>query len=131
VDELLQFRHGARHHRPGHCREPGPVRQSTATDKEERMAIAVVQEWAAEDRSTEYYDQIDAKLQADGNPPGLILHCAGFDGEHFRIIDVWESDAAYEKFNDERLMPLVMEIVPADQPPPNISRYELHNVLAP
>ena len=94
------------------------------------MAIAVVQDWVVEDRSTENYDKIDARVQADGNPPGLILHCAGFDGDRFRIFDVWESDDAFEKFN-ERLMPLVMEIVPADLPPPQISRYELHNVIAP
>jgi hypothetical protein len=95
------------------------------------MAVAVVQEWVVEDRSTENYDTIDERIKAGGMPAGLILHSAGFFDDRFRIFDVWESDAAFEKFNEERLMPLVMEIVPSDQPPPEITRYELHNVLTP
>lgn len=45
------------------------------------MAVAVIQEFAIEDRSTTNYDAISERLR--GGPPaeGLIFHTAGFDEE--------------------------------------------------
>ena len=94
------------------------------------MAIAVVQEWdAGSDRSTDNYDAIDERLRPAGVPDGLIAHCAGFSGDTFRIFDIWESDGAYNRFLSEQLQPAIEALVPADQPPPNITVYELHNVI--
>jgi hypothetical protein len=95
------------------------------------MAVAVVQEWPVEDRSTENYDAIDKRIAADGVPEGLILHCAGFAGDRFRIFDVWESSEHFDRFMAERLMPAVQAVVPGDAPPPDLKTYELHNVITP
>jgi hypothetical protein len=38
-------------------------------------------------------------------PAGLILHVAGPTDEGFRIIDVWESEEAWRRFEAERLLP--------------------------
>ena len=96
------------------------------------MAIAVVQEWdVGDDRSTDNYDAIAKRLEALGAPDGLIAHCAGFSGDTFRIFDIWESDDAYNRFLSEHLQPAIEAAVPADQPPPNLTIYELHNVITP
>ena len=36
-------------------------------------------------------------------PTGLILHAAGPTDEGFRIVDVWESEEAWDRFRTERL----------------------------
>jgi hypothetical protein len=41
------------------------------------------------------------------DPQGLILHLAGPTDEGFRIIAVWESEEAWQRFQIERLQPAV------------------------
>ena len=96
------------------------------------MAIAVVQEWdVGSDRSTDNYDAIDKRLEPLGAPDGLIAHSAGFSGDTFRIYDIWESEDAYNQFLSQHLQPAIEAVVPMDQPPPNTTVYELHNVITP
>jgi hypothetical protein len=99
------------------------------------MAVAFVQEFeiAGGDRSTANYDAVAARL-GDEVPSGLIVHTAGFDEERgvFRILDVWESEQDARRFIDERLMPIVEELLAnrTDAPPPNREYYyELHHVV--
>jgi hypothetical protein len=94
------------------------------------MPVAVVQEWTVgDDRSTTNYDAVDERIAADGLPDGLIVHSAGFVGDRFRVFDVWETQAHYERFMAERLMPAVAEIAPEGAPPEDVVSYELHNVV--
>jgi hypothetical protein len=98
------------------------------------MPVAVVQEWREPetDRSTTNYDALNARLGVDENPPnGLIIHTAGFFGQGFRIFDVWESAADFERFMQDRLLPLINEIAGADAPQPDTKIYELHSVVKP
>ena len=63
---------------------------------------------------------------------GLIVHTAGFDGDVFRIFDVWESEAHWKTFHDERLTPAVEQMMaenPTGAPPVRESTYELHDIL--
>jgi quinol monooxygenase YgiN len=67
------------------------------------------------------YDAVNEKLNAQGDPPaGLKFHAAG-QGEdgRFRIIEVWESRADFDRFNEERLTPAISEVsgAPAEQVP--------------
>lgn len=63
------------------------------------MPYAFVEDVAA---SWEHYAGFAAAL--DGPPPdGLLLHAAGPTGEGFRIIGVWESEAAWDRFREDRL----------------------------
>jgi hypothetical protein len=97
------------------------------------MAVAVVQDWIEQetDRSTTNYDAISERLQAQGEPPaGLLVHTAGFTGNGFRIFEVWESRGDYERFVEERLMPLIQEVAPADDRQPQQTIYELHGFVA-
>jgi len=101
------------------------------------MAIAFVQEFAIEggDRSTTNYDTVAARLDTKNNPPaGGIFHTAGFDDEKgvFRIFDVWETKEDAQRFIDERLMPVVGELLgnrPDAAPPQSQYFYELHDLM--
>ena len=95
------------------------------------MAIAFIQEFTIQDRSTTNYDAISERVR--GGPPaeGLIIHTAGFDDDAgvFRIFDVWETREQAETF-EARVMEIVGEIVPPGTPAPvRAASYELHDLV--
>jgi hypothetical protein len=80
------------------------------------MPVAFIQEFKldGDDRSTTNYDAVSARLNAHEDPPaGVIIHTAGFDENAgvFRIFEVWERREACEKFLNERVMPIVEELI--------------------
>jgi hypothetical protein len=98
------------------------------------MAIAMVQDFKVDpdDRSTDNYDGVKERLNVEADPPaGMILHTAGFTGTGlFRIFDVWESEEAWQRFHDERLMPAVQPVIDAGGAPPSADyTYELYDVI--
>ena len=100
------------------------------------MAVAFVQEFAITDRSTANYDYIKRRL-GDGPFDGLIVHTAGFDDVNhvFRIVDVWETKEHADRFNAERMQPLIDEgpgsfpNPAAFAPPTREATYELHELV--
>jgi hypothetical protein len=94
------------------------------------MPIAVVQEWAKGGDDTTYYDRLHERItSADTPPDGFLVHTAGAtpDGG-FRIFEVWESEAQFQRFVDERLMPLLEEMDAPDDPPATTT-YELRGFV--
>jgi hypothetical protein len=71
--------------------------------REEWMPYAFVQDVAS---SWEEYQLVAAAL-VDPAPVGLILHVAGPTDEGVRIIDLWESEEAWHRFQAEHLQPAV------------------------
>ena len=67
------------------------------------MAYAYIQDVAS---SWDHYQQVAAGL-VDPPPDGLIAHVAGPTDEGVRIIDVWESEEAWERFRSDRLAPAI------------------------
>jgi hypothetical protein len=63
------------------------------------MPYAFVEDIAA---SWEHYGRFAAAF-AGPPPDGLLLHAAGPTDEGFRIIGVWESEAAWDRFRADRL----------------------------
>jgi hypothetical protein len=102
------------------------------------MPVAFIQEFGivGDDRSTTNYDTVTERLNVEADPPvGAIVHTAGYDEEAgvFRIFEVWETREACEKFLQERVMPIVEELIGegADAPPPERqSLYELHGLVS-
>jgi hypothetical protein len=100
------------------------------------MAVAYIQEFTLDDddRSTTNYDAVRDQLDVAGNTPeGLIVHTAGFDdgARVFRIFDVWESREHAERFQQERLMPIVEKLLATREdatPPDRQDFYELHDL---
>jgi hypothetical protein len=97
------------------------------------MAVAVIQDWVEEEteRSTRNYDAISERLMAQEPVDGLIVHTAGFTGNGFRIYEVWETKGHYDRFLADRLMPMLMDVEQGDPTPPQVTTYELHNVVTP
>ena len=98
------------------------------------MAVAYIQEFTITNHETKNYDEINRRLDLTELPPGLVVHTAGFDDEAgvFRIFDVWESEDAARKFHQERVDPLIGEVMAADpdaEPPTRNGFYPLHNVI--
>jgi quinol monooxygenase YgiN len=99
-------------------------------DEGGEMPVAVVQDWADGGRDTTSYDAIHERVMASGAPEGCRMHSAGAtpDGG-FRIFEVWESQDHFDRFVQERLMPIMKEIgVGGD--PPSVTSYELREYMA-
>jgi hypothetical protein len=96
------------------------------------MPVAVVQDWVepVSERSAESYDRISELLGARDDPPkGLLMHSAGHTGEAFRIFEVWETQADFDVFIVERLMPVLQKATGSVTTPPQVTIYELRNYI--
>jgi hypothetical protein len=81
------------------------------------MAIGVIVKPPA---TREQYDEVNARIRASGVDPtqsGLLFHAAGAaeDGS-WRVVEVWESAEALQRFSDETLGPIISEVVGVDAP---------------
>jgi len=94
------------------------------------MPVAVVQEWSEGTGETTNYDAVSERLRASGGgAEGLHVHAAGvLEGGGFRIFEVWESREQFERFVQERLMPILRELRTDEHgSAPTVTSYELHN----
>ena len=88
------------------------------------MAWGFISEMAI---SIDQYDRVDAEIHED--PAGLILHTASKSGNGVRIIDVWESEDDYRRFEADQLMPVVGRVGgPPPSTPPEPVEFEIHNM---
>ena len=78
------------------------------------------------------YDAVDAALDPVGDPPkGMLAHSARFDGDTLKILDIWESEQAFEDFVQSRLGPTIGETLGDDAPEAPQPKYtQLHNAHA-
>jgi hypothetical protein len=99
------------------------------------MAILMVQEFSVEEDelSTPNYDSISERLNVrDDPPPGLVVHTAGFTGRGmFRIAQVWDSEADWQRFRDGRLAEALKPLMESGDgsPPDTEYAYELHDLI--
>jgi hypothetical protein len=102
------------------------------------MAVAYIQEFPIQERSTANYDFVAEKI-GEGPFDGLIAHSAGWDDEAgvFRILDIWETREQAERFLAEHVNPLIEQGPDAFPNPDNFTQptrdgfYELHHVVSP
>lgn len=94
------------------------------------MAIVRIQETPADSMDT--YENVNRIAGVNENhPEGLIAHSAGLSDGKMVIIDFWESQEAFDRFSEERLMPALREAMGGD-PPEEMSEvrtYDAHNVI--
>ncbi|HEY3070523.1 MAG TPA: hypothetical protein VGJ34_09420 [Gaiellaceae bacterium] len=73
------------------------------------MAIAVI----ADIPSKEAYETVTERMfgskRPAENPAGNIIHTAGEGPNGFRVVDVWESQEAFDNFMNEKVMPAMEE----------------------
>jgi len=93
------------------------------------MAVAIIMNIEA---TEDEYDQVNEKIDPEGNPPeGLIIHVGSITGSGVKVIDVWESEDAFNAFRESRLGPAVAEVMGETAGPPNIEVLDLHDVVKP
>lgn len=91
------------------------------------MAV-ILQQTMPEGVSLEMLDEVTDEMNADSNPPdGILFHTHFEENGRARVIDVWESQEAFEAFRDSRLMPAMQAVAqrhgnnePAGQPEESI-----------
>jgi hypothetical protein len=90
------------------------------------MAIVMIHD--VSDGTLAEYDQVMRELEATGNahPPGRLSHVAARKGTGYLIVDVWESQEAFDRFG-QTLVPL-LERAGGRVPAPQF--YPVHNVVA-
>ena len=100
------------------------------------MAVVYIQEFPIQSDDTSNYDAVVKALDLKGAPDGLIVHTAGFDRDAgvFRILDVWESRAQGERFNNDQLGPILESMMAVATegdwaPPTRDAWYELHDEI--
>lgn len=86
------------------------------------MPYAFVEDIAA---SWEHYQRFAAALEGP-TPEGLILHAAGPTDEGFRIIGVWESEDAWQRFRNDRLDPAAEDVA---QIPPTFRALRTRHIV--
>jgi len=79
--------------------------------------------------SVEAYDRTNELLDVRGNPDapqGLISHCCAVDDKGLVVADVWDSEAALNRFFEERLGAALAQ-AGIETAPPRIMR--VHNLI--
>lgn len=89
------------------------------------MAIAIIQDFPG--GTTAHYDEISEKMGLAANelPDGAISHWVAATDDGMRVVDVWESQAAFDKFAADRLGPASAQV--EGVPQPTITVYEVYN----
>lgn len=68
------------------------------------MAIITLLEFPG--LTQEQYERAGASL-AGGPPEGILYHSCGSYGDGWRVVDIWESREAFDRFVDDAFLPAV------------------------
>lgn len=89
------------------------------------MAIALIMDFPGGTR--EQYDEVIDRMQLDGQmASGGLAHVAGSHDGGWRVIDVWEHAAAFERFRDEQITPHTQAV---GLPQPRVQILEIDELM--
>lgn len=92
------------------------------------MATIMQMHWR--EATPDQYDQAREKVGWDRDiPTGAKLHISGFSDDGLHVLDVWESEQAFNTFMEQRLGPAIAEV--GIQGQPEVQFFPLHGVFAP
>jgi hypothetical protein len=92
------------------------------------MAVAFVLDFPT--LTPEQATALVAALDTAGRPAaGQLLHADGPFGGGVRVIDIWESEAAYQTFVETRLAPAFGQLGIPLEPPPVPQFFPVTNLL--
>ena len=92
------------------------------------MATVMEMKWPSIGRDD--YDRAREAVNWEGEPAeGGIFHVAWFE-DGLRVLDVWESQQAFERFANERLMPKLQELGIGSEPP-DVTFHDAHAYFVP
>lgn len=92
------------------------------------MEVMVVNDIPGVDAET--YERVLAAAGVESDPPeGLIIHAAGPIGTGWRVLSVWRSGEAFERFREARLIPAAQDLgLPIR---PTFERSHVHRIIQP
>jgi hypothetical protein len=89
------------------------------------MATVMLMEWSGV--TQDQYKNVMNTLGLDTKPPaGALFHVAGFTGGSLRVLDIWESQQAFERFQQERLTGAVQKA--GISTPPKVQFFPAFNI---
>jgi hypothetical protein len=92
------------------------------------MAVAIEMDFKG--ATLDQYDQvIELMGLSPGSPlpPGAIFHWAAETEDGIRVVDVWETREAYDRFAQEQIGPYTQQVgIPG---PPEVTYRDVHNIL--
>ena len=89
------------------------------------MAVALIMDF--EGGTLDQYDQVLEKMELGGSlPDGGVFHWAAKTDDGVRVVDVWESQEAFDKFAEEQIGPITAEVGLSE---PKVTPHEVHNTL--
>ncbi len=92
------------------------------------MGTVMLMEWPGV--TQEQYNRLISDVGLDANPTaGLILHVSGFSEGALRVLDIWDSPQAFERFQKDRLMAAVQNA--GISGPPKVQFFPVHNIYVP
>ena len=69
------------------------------------MAVATLLEFQGVTQML--YERVGAELERTGRPEGILYHACGPVNGGWRIMDVWESREAFDRFVDDVYLPAI------------------------
>ena len=92
------------------------------------MPTVMLMEWPG--MTQDQYNRVMSNLGLDANPPaGAIFHVSGFSEGTLRVLDIWDSQQAFERFQQDRLNAAVQQAGISGQP--KVQFFPVHNIYAP
>jgi len=91
------------------------------------MAIGLVMHFKGV--KMDQYDKVMKDMGLTGNrsewPDGIISHVAGPTPDGMCVVDLWQSQAQFDKFFQCRVMPAMQRT--GGMPEPQVIKFEVHN----
>lgn len=91
------------------------------------MAVAVIIDF--EGGTLDQYDQVIENMgftRGGDGAPASVFHWVARSDSGIRVVDVWESREAFDRFAQEEIGPKTQEV---GMSPPQMQFYEVHNTL--
>jgi hypothetical protein len=80
--------------------------------------MAVVVSTVAPGLTADAYEAVSSEVMpGDQLPEGCQLHIAGPVEQGWRVITVWESSDAFDRFREEKLLPAIREVAGGEGAP--------------
>ena len=99
-------------------------REAPNPDERTDMPVAFIMDFPG--ATLEQYDEVMQRMGLDGElPDGAIFHAAAANGDDLRVVDVWETDEAFQAFAESNIGPH-SAAVGVEQPA--VQRVPVHNL---
>jgi hypothetical protein len=96
----------------------------------------VMQQTMPNEITLEFLDRVTQEMGVETDPPaGLIVHTHFDDDGRVQVIDVWDSQEAFESFRDQRLLPAMQKLAAErgidmmQAPPPEATVTPVHGLV--